>query len=305
MKKIKVLIAMCCITLGVAATAQTTQFIVHHAPGGPADILARLTVSHMHDKNYIVTNRPGGRGIPAVSHLKNSRSIMMANISQIFVTNSLVFGNQLSYNPSVDLEIIAVAGIMPQVLTCNASKNIKSIKDLSKTKFLNFGVAGLGSSEHLATELLLERTSRNHQIVPYSMGGQTAMLDLVAGHIDCMFANYPLVKPMIDQKIFVPIFSSHELDLPVPNWKTVFGESFPLNSELGIVIDRNMNQLLKDQIKNDIDQVMKSPVYISDMKQRGFFPVASTAANTFKKSHDTQQQLKNFIVQKNINLQGQ
>jgi len=303
MKKIKALAALFGMVLTMTVSAQTTQFIVHHAPGGPADILARLTTSYIKNKNYVIINRPGGRGIPAISQLRNSKSIMMANISQIFVTNSLIFGDKLSYNPSVDLEIIAVVGAMPQVLVCHSSKNIKSIQDLVKSKFLNFGVAGVGSSEHLATELLLGKTSRNHQIVPYSNGGSSSLQDLLAGNVDCMFANYPLIKPMIDQNIFNPIFSSHELNLSVPTWKELFGENFPLNSELGIVVDRKMESSLKTQIKNDVNYVMKSSDYISSMKQIGFFPIAGTDIHTVKKSYDTQQQLKNFIVQNNINLQ--
>jgi tripartite-type tricarboxylate transporter receptor subunit TctC len=303
MKKIKALAALFGMVLTMTVSAQTTQFIVHHAPGGPADILARLTTSYIKNKNYVIINRPGGQGILAISQLRNSKSIMMANISQIFVTNSLIFGDKLSYNPSVDLEIIAVVGAMPQVLVCHSSKNIKSIQDLVKSKFLNFGVAGVGSSEHLATELLLGKTSRNHQIVPYSNGGGSSLQDLLAGNVDCMFANYPLIKPMIDQNIFNPIFSSHELNLSVPTWKELFGENFPLNSELGIVVDRKMESSLKTQIKNDVNYVMKSSDYISSMKQIGFFPIAGTDIHTVKKSYDTQQQLKNFIVQNNINLQ--
>jgi tripartite-type tricarboxylate transporter receptor subunit TctC len=304
MKKIKALATLFGMALTLSVSAQTTQFIVHHAPGGPADTVARLTVKHTPNNNYIVVNRPGGRGIPAISHIKNSNSILIASVSQIFVTNPLTFGPQLSYDPDNDLEIIAVLGVMPNVLVCNNNnfKNFKSVTD--STKSLNFAAGSHAGAEHLATLLLLSKWKNNHKIILYPQAGNTSLNDLLGGHVDCMFALYSLVKSMIDQKVLTPIFSSHELNLSVPTWKNIFREDFPLSSELSIVVDRKMDLSSKARIKNDLEQAVSSLEYVNSLRQNGIFPVASTSAVAIKNSYNTQQQLKKFIVQNNINLQG-
>jgi tripartite-type tricarboxylate transporter receptor subunit TctC len=306
MKKIKALIMLALLSLTGLISAQTTQFIVHHATGGPADILARITTSYMTGKDYTIINRPGGRGIPAISHLKNSRSIMMANVPQIFVTNPLILKDELSYDPGNDLEIIAVVAVMPNVLICNQNIDFKDFDSLKQsTKSLNFATGLPGSGEHLATELMLSQWKNNHKIIFYSQGGNRTLTDLLGGHVDCLFANYPLVKKMIDQKVLTPLFSSHELNLSVPTWKNVFGKNFPLNNELSIVVNRKIEPSLKSEIKNDLKQAVSSSGYVSLLHQNGFFPVASTSDVAIKNSYRTQQQIKEFIIQNNINLQGE
>ena len=157
MKKIKELIVLCCTVLSFSVFAENTQFIVHHAAGGPADIFARLTSVHINNKNYFVVNRPGGRGLPAILHLKDSESIMLASTVQIFVTNQLILKDKLNYDAGNDLEIIAVLGLIPNVVVCNNNKFKDFEELLQSTQSLNFAVGSPGGAEHLSTLLLLSQ----------------------------------------------------------------------------------------------------------------------------------------------------
>jgi tripartite-type tricarboxylate transporter receptor subunit TctC len=170
MKKIIVISILLFAT--AAAIAQTIPFVVHHATGGPADLLTRLTVSQLINKNYIVLNKPGGLGIPAVSYLKNTTSILMASVSQIFVTNTLILGDKLSYDPNKDLQIIAVIASMPIALMCNTNAEIFNFDQFKNTsRPLTFGVGVYGSAEHLSTEYLMTKIKDNHRMIYYTQGG--------------------------------------------------------------------------------------------------------------------------------------
>ena len=223
------------VLFSTTAFAGPMEFTVHHAPGGPSDTATRILAKTIGDNEFVIVNRPGAGGRIATRHLLSEKTIMLATMSQIYVANPMIFPD-LEYNPDKDLELVGVVASMPSVLVCNTSKNIKSVADLATAKSLNFGVAGYGSSEHLATEVLLGKTSKNHQIVPYSKGGSAAVQDMVAGHLDCMFANYPTVKGWAGDQRLNFVMSSHAINLRLPTWNTVFKEDFPFQSYLGLVL---------------------------------------------------------------------
>jgi tripartite-type tricarboxylate transporter receptor subunit TctC len=77
-------------------------------------------------------------------------------------------------------------------------KNVQELIALAKAKpgTLNFGSSGIGSTNHLAGELLKSMTGIDIVHVPYK-GAAPAMNDLIAGHIPMMFDNMPAVLPQV------------------------------------------------------------------------------------------------------------
>jgi tripartite-type tricarboxylate transporter receptor subunit TctC len=134
--------------------AMATEFTVHHAPGGPSDRVTRLITKYL-PNDYVIINRPGAGGRTATKHLIKDNTVMLATVSQIFVTNMMATQSP-GYDPVRDLEIIGTAAAMPNVLACRSSLGFKELKDLNDRQ-LNFGVAGYGSSEHIATEVLFTK----------------------------------------------------------------------------------------------------------------------------------------------------
>jgi tripartite-type tricarboxylate transporter receptor subunit TctC len=217
--------------------ANALEFTVHHAPGGPSDRVTRLITKYL-PSEYVVVNRPGAGGRIAVKHLIKDNTIMLATVSQIFVTN-LLSVQGAGYDSIRDLEIVGTAAVMPNVLACRSSLAVKDVKDLNG-RLLNFGVAGYGSSEHIATEALFTKLTGNYQSVPYAQGGATGVNDLLAGNLDCMFANYPTIKPFLEDPRITVLFSSHDLGLNVSTWREQFREQFPFQSYLSIIVSKNI-----------------------------------------------------------------
>lgn len=282
------------------STAQavgTVEFTVHHAPGGPSDKTTRVIHKHLPDGQYVVVNRPGAQGKIAVRHLMANDGLMLATMAQIYVTNQLIGAD---YTPDKDLTVIANIGIMPSVLVCRRDLGVKSIRDVAIHKHLTFAVAGIGSSEHIATEVLFKKINRQHQIVPYSLGGAKSIQDMLGGHVDCMFANYPTVKEWVSNEKLVTILTSHSLGLKVPTWETTYGEKFPFNATLAIVIgSQNKNY----KIVEDLQRAIANPQLVSDLADIGILPTPSTKKSDIDAVLANNLKIKKAITDNNITLQ--
>lgn len=284
----------------ILTTMQTanavTEFIVHHAPGGPSDKTTRIIHKYLPKNEYVVINRPGGQGKIAVNYLVNTDSLMLATMAQIYVTNKLVGAD---YNPESDLKIIASIGVMPSVLVCRSNLMLTNISDIIKSKQLSFAVAGYGSSEHLATEVLFNKMNRKHLIVPYSTGGSKSILDLLGGHVDCMFGNYPTVKEWINDKRLNVILTSHDIGLQTSTWESIYNEKFPFQAKLAIVVGSNNKN---NNITRDLINAMKNKQLTDDLKEIGLFPLLGTSSHIVKSVLDNNTDILNVILKNNITI---
>lgn len=286
--------------VSVAPVANALEFTVHHAPGGPSDRVTRLITKYLPGE-YTVVNRPGAGGRSAVKHLIKNNTLMLATTTQIFVTNTL---SELDsgYDADRDLAIIGTAAAMPNVLACKSSLAIKTIKDLNGKSF-NFGVAGYGSSEHIATEILFTKLGGTHLSVPYAQGGAQSVTDLLAGNLDCMFANYPTIKPFMDDRRLTLLLTSHDLGLNLPTWRETYAESFPFASYLSIVVSKYMEQNLRQRIETDIALVFNNAEFKSELRSLGLFVVASTDKTHISQVERANTSLVKFLTTSKIKLQ--
>lgn len=275
------------------------EFTVHHAPGGPSDKTTR-SIAQLLPNDYVVVNRPGAQGKIAIRQLLNVDSLMVATMTQIFVTN------MLSVDPGYsdqDLEVLGIVGAMPSVLICHNKHNFTSYRDFVNTKkSLNLGVAGYGSSEHVSTEILLKQHTNSHQVIPYAQGGSTSLSDLLAGNIDCMFANYPLVSGHLTDVRLNVLITSHKLITGVPSWSTIYREEFPIQSLLGVVVNKKLSHKTKQKIADDVATAFKDNILAENIRGIGLFPILSVNKKTLSDALDNNTKTKNFIINNKLKL---
>jgi len=286
--------------IGISMISNATEFTVHHAPGGPSDRVTRLITKYL-PNDYVIINRPGAGGRTATKHLIKDNTVMLATVNQIFVTNMLS-AQSSGYDPIRDLEIIGTAAAMPNVLACRSSLGFKELKDLNERQ-LNFGVAGYGSSEHIATEVLFTKITGKHQSIPYAQGGSSSLNDMLGGNLDCMFANYPTIKPFIEDRRITVLFSSHDLGLNISTWREQFGEQFPLQSYLSIVISKRMPSSDKRKVIEDISRVFENSDFKAELKTLGLFVIARTDPGSIDQIERANNALFKFLTISKIKLQ--
>jgi tripartite-type tricarboxylate transporter receptor subunit TctC len=289
------------------AAEKSTEFTVYFGPGGPSDLSTRAVAKFL-PNYYTVVNRPGGGGQIAIRATDGKDAIINVTMSQIFVTNPMIHKEKLGYRTR-DLSVIAIIGTMPNVLVCNKEAGFKSFADFkANTRSLTFGIAGYGSSEHVATEVLVRQTGLKHTIVPYSKGGRSGLLDLLAGRIDCMFANYPTVKSTLDSgndKV-VAILSSEDIQIDnVVPWEQAYGKKFPFTSPLGIAVhNKTLSSDLRfaARIRKDLARAFNSTMAMRELQAIGINPVGSINGADITKAFNDMDNLRQFLVRENIQL---
>ena len=106
---------------------------------------------------------------------------------------------KMAYDPIKDFATVAVVGSSPQMLVIHSSlppKNFKEFAVFAKAnaRQLSFGSGGLGSTPHLAGELLNLSLAIKMVHVPYK-GENPALADVLGGQLPLMFSNLPVALP--------------------------------------------------------------------------------------------------------------
>jgi len=187
------------------ATAQAQNFpvkpvrvIVPYAAGGPYDDVARTLGQRLTEiwaQPVIVDNRGGAGGNIGTEAVAKSApdgyTLLLGNAGPITVNPSLF--RKLPYDPQKDLAPVSMVMSGLMVMSVHPSLPAKSVKDIvalarARPGQLNYASAGVGNLQHLGMELLQIRSSSRMNHIPYK-GAAPAFVDLIAGHVDLMFAN--------------------------------------------------------------------------------------------------------------------
>src|SRR4029453_15089894 len=176
------------------------RVIVPTAPGGMADILARLFAQKFGEKikqPIIVENKTGAGGVIAADYVAKSPADGYTLYVGFHATNAILptLDPKLPYNAAKDFAPVLHIANLPNVLVVNSKIEAKSVKELvelarSKPGTLSYASQGIGSRGHVAGEQfrLLTRTDIVH--VPYK-GAAPALQDLIAGRVPMMFDIVP------------------------------------------------------------------------------------------------------------------
>jgi len=180
--------------------AKTIRLVVPFPPGGPADSVARPLAQKLNDvfgQPVVIDNRPGATGTIGASLVAKSPAdgytLLLGTSNEIAMSPGLY--DKLPYDPARDFTPITTVITFPNILVVNPALPARSTKELvaivkSNPGKLNFGTSGIGSTNHLTGELFRAAAGVKVNFVAYK-GGGPATTDLVAGHIEAMFATLP------------------------------------------------------------------------------------------------------------------
>jgi tripartite-type tricarboxylate transporter receptor subunit TctC len=193
-----------------SATAQSwpnraIKFVVPFPPGGSADPVARVVGSRLADiwgQPVVIENKAGAGGKLATLVVTQSPPDgYTLFISGDFLARLPFLYSPLGFDPINDLvPVIRLCSYVNVMVVPNSSpaKSVKEFIDYAKANRgrLTFASSGAGASPHLSGELFKLKSGIELTHVPYR-GGGPALIDLIAGRVDVMFATAPTVLSQI------------------------------------------------------------------------------------------------------------
>ncbi len=152
--------------LSVASADYPTRpirIIVPFTPGGSTDILARMIgnkLTQAWGQQVVIDNRPGANGVVAgeltATANRDGHTLLFVAIGHAI--NPLL-QKKLPYDTAKDFTPVSLVAVLPLILAVHPSVKANNAQELialakSSAKPLNYASGGIGSSQHLATELL-------------------------------------------------------------------------------------------------------------------------------------------------------
>ena len=202
-------LAMFLAPTGASAQAYPTKpvsLLIAFPPGGPSDVLSRVVGKKLEQilgQPFIMDNRPGAGGNIAAEAAAyaaaDGHTILMGNNS-ILATNAALY-KKVNFDAEKDFAPISLIGSQANILVVNLDMPVKSLAELiallraNPGKF-NYASSGHGTAAHLAAELFKAEAKVAITHVPYK-GGAPALQDVIAGHVQMIFATAASVVPHI------------------------------------------------------------------------------------------------------------
>ena len=178
------------------------RLIVPFAPGGNADIVARLVGGAMAEalaQPVVVENRAGAGGsigAEVVARAAPDGYTLLTGSNGPLTVNPFVQA-KLGYDPLKDFAPVGLTSFVPHAIIVNAAVAAKTLPELialSKQQQIGVGTAGVGSATHLTLERFNAQTGAKLLHVPYK-GGGALLPDLIAGTIQGAMTEFSSALP--------------------------------------------------------------------------------------------------------------
>lgn len=166
------------------------RVIVPFAPGGATDVVARVvadTAAGLLGQPLVIENRPGGAagliGTEAVAKAEPDGHTILIHSNAHVIAPALVA--RMPYDAIADFAPLAHLGRIPQVLVVSRALPVTDLRSLIAWMQANRGrvsvsSSGIGSANHLATEVFRATSGAEMQVVQYR-GGGPAMQAVISG----------------------------------------------------------------------------------------------------------------------------
>jgi tripartite-type tricarboxylate transporter receptor subunit TctC len=289
------LLAALCVTAGAVQAADSypqrpIRMIVAYPPGGGTDQVGRVMAEQLSQtlgQQVVVDNRGGATGNIgtelAARAVPDGHTLLMGNVAPNAVNVSLF--KKLSFDPVKDFAPVSLVAITPNILVAHPSMPVKSIRDLvalakAKPGALNFPSAGVGSSSHLAGELLKSLAGIDMVHVPFK-GGGPALVATISGEVQIMFATLPAAMPHVKSGKVRPVaVTTVKRSQAMPELPTIAEsgiKGYEAATWYGLLAPARTPKAVIDRLHGDTVKILAGPAR-QRLEAQGFEPDGGTPA---------------------------
>ncbi len=281
MKIARIALAVAALSLsGAHVTAQdypakTVRVIVPFAPGGSNDIVGRLLAAHLSDrtgKQFVIDNRGGAGGLVGTEMVWKAPpdGYTLLVISVAFPMNAAVY--KLPYDPMKAFTPVVLLATGTNGLAIHPALPVKNVKELialakSRPGQLQYSSAGIGTFQHLSSEMFKSMAGVNILHVPYK-GGGPATIDLIAGQVQLSIGSLIVILPhQRSGKIRIIATGGSNRSATLPDVPTIAESGVPgyeANNWWGVMAPAGVPDAVVRKLNSESNTVMSLP----DTKKR-------------------------------------
>jgi tripartite-type tricarboxylate transporter receptor subunit TctC len=234
MRSILAAFAVALLAQGAAAQnypSKPIHLLVPYAPGGPADIAARIVGGKLTEawgQQVVVENKPGGNGFIAMTAAAKAPpdgyTLVMATIGELAITPVLF--KDVPYDFERDFAPISLISDAAIVLAASGESPFKSVADViaaakAQPGRISVGSPGNGTVNQIVIEWMALNTGTQFQHIPYK-GSAPAATAVAAGEIPLgMLASSSVAPHLKTGRVRVLAVASARRSKFGPDWPTL------------------------------------------------------------------------------------
>jgi tripartite-type tricarboxylate transporter receptor subunit TctC len=282
------------LVLGISAAAaqdypsQAIRFVQGFPAGGNADAVVRILADEM-SKSFgqpvLADARPGAGGNLAAHFVARAApdGYTLLLITTAHVISPALY-KSLNYDSFNDFTFISTVTDLPFLIVANAESPYKSLQDVvaaakAKPGTLTVGTAGVGTGQHMCTELFMSSTATKLIHVPFK-GDAGAVAALLSKNVDVIVAPGTAVLGNIQGGRFRALGISGSERWPplkdVPTVAETVSPGFEMIAWIGVAAPKDLPRPIVDRLNAELRRVIALPKVDERLRALGGFPRSST-----------------------------
>jgi tripartite-type tricarboxylate transporter receptor subunit TctC len=205
-----------------AYPSRPITMIVATEPGGAPDVIARILAEPLRQRlgqPIVVEAKPGaGTTVGSLVVVRAKPDGYTLLLNTVAMTISPFTMTPVPFDPGKDLVSIGHVATVPLIMVVNPDLKVKSVKELialakSRPGQLNYSTAGVGTLQHLTTELLKRQIGFDMVHIPYK-SGSAAVQAVLSNNTQMFFAGMPPALPQVKAGKLVALAVSTDQRFP-------------------------------------------------------------------------------------------
>lgn len=275
---------------GAAVSAQPwpsrpVRIVNTFAPGGAADILARLAADHLSaafGQQFFVETRAGAGGVIGVQFVAHAEpdgyNFVVTTLS--LLAFAPLTNPKVGYDPLNDLTNVAYLAGSPVAFLVSGKSGVKTLDALvargkAAGKPLTFSSSGVGSNGHLVAEFFARKAGIAVEHVPYR-GASQALTDLIGGHLDFSAQTMSSASGLIRSDTALPLahtFKERLADYPqVPTFKELGYRDLAGTNWFALAAPARLPPDIAVKVNREIARMMARPDIQDRLREEGLVP---------------------------------